>query len=169
MSIRLDITRVTPAIALGLMFATIASCTPGPGKPLQTPPAPEGASDGYGERPKEQVGGSIQTVKYEDRNKVAVSRVEEMLIGRFSGVDVIRTGDGGYSVSIRGTGSFMSNEQPLWVVDGVPFETVPGRGLAWINPQDVTKIDVLKSSAETAIYGVRGGNGVIVITTRKPR
>jgi TonB-dependent SusC/RagA subfamily outer membrane receptor len=168
MSIRLMVMRVTPGIALGLMVATIASCTPAPGKPLQTPPAPEGSTDGYGERPKE-AGGSIQTVKYQDQNKVAVSRVEEMLIGRFSGVDVIRTGDGGYSVSIRGTGSFMSNEQPLWVVDGVPFETLPGRGLSWINPQDVTKIDVLKSSAETAIYGVRGGNGVIVITTKKPR
>src|SRR5687767_11272852 len=102
MSIRLIATRVTPGIALGLMVATIASCTPGPGKPLETPPAPDGASDGYGERPKE-VGGSIQTVKYEDRNKVAVSRVGEMLIGRFSGVDVVRTGDNGYSVSIRGT------------------------------------------------------------------
>ena len=165
MSIRLIVTRVTPGIALGLMVATIASCTPAPGKPLQTQPAPEGASDGYGTRPKD---GSIQTVAYEDRNKAAVARVEELLIGRFSGVEVTRT-DGGYSVSIRGTGSFMSSEQPLWVVDGVPFEVKSGRGLSWINPQDVTKIDVLKSAAETAIYGVRGGNGVIVITTRKPR
>ena len=95
-----------------------------------------------------------------------VARVEELLIGQ-PGVDVVRTGDGGYSVSIRGTGSFMSSEQPLYVIDGTPYEATPGRGLGWLNPQDVVRIDVLKNPTETSFYGLRGGNGVIVITTKK--
>ena len=97
-----------------------------------------------------------------------VTHVEELLIGK-AGVDVQRTSDGGYSVSIRGTGSFMSSEQPLYVIDGVPYEVNASRGLGWLNPSDVTRIDVLKNPTETTLYGVRGGNGVIVITTRRPK
>ena len=97
-----------------------------------------------------------------------VSRVEELLVGR-PGVDVQRTSDGNYSVTIRGTGSFMSSEQPLYVIDGVPVVVQDGRGLSWINPADVTKIEILKNPTETTLYGVRGGNGVIVITTKRAR
>jgi TonB-dependent SusC/RagA subfamily outer membrane receptor len=57
----------------------------------------------------------------------------------------------------------------LYVVDGMPVHVVPGRGLDWLNPADVARIDVLKDAASTSIYGVRGGNGVILITTRRGR
>lgn len=104
---------------------------------------------------------------YIEDGKREVSRVEELLEGR-PGVEVLRTADGGYSVRIRGVGSFMSSEEPLWVVDGVPVD-LRGRGLSWLNPADVARIEVLKNATDTAIYGVRGSNGVIVITTKRPR
>lgn len=159
--------RVSASIVFGLVLASIVGCHQRSSVRPERPSA-ETVSDGYGEKSKDEAGG-VQSVAVDDGPKNKVSRVEELLEGRFSGVQVQRTGDGDYSVSIRGAGSFMSSEQPLWVIDGVPYEVGPGRGLAWLNPADVVRIDLLKNPAETSIYGVRGANGVIVITTkRKP-
>ena len=86
---------------------------------------------------------------------------------RFPGVDVRRT-TGGVSIRIRGIGSFYSGGEPLYIVDGVALpDGTPG--IAWINPYDIASIKVLKDPAETAIYGVRGGNGVVVVTTKQQR
>ena len=97
-----------------------------------------------------------------------VTHVEELLIGRFPGVHVRRTVSGGFSVRIGGASSFISNEEPLYVIDGTPVQVTPDRGLYWLSPTDVARIEVLKDAATKSMYGVRGANGVIKITTKRP-
>lgn len=93
--------------------------------------------------------------------------VEQLLMDRFPGVDVRRIAGGGVSIRIRGPASFFSDGEPLYVVDGValPLGT---QGLSWLNPYDIQSIKVLKDPTDTAIYGLRGANGVIVVTTKRP-
>ena len=98
-----------------------------------------------------------------------VTRVEQLLEGRFPGVSVLRGPSGSYSVRIRGVSRFSDDREPLYVVDGMPVEVVSGRGLDWLPPEQVARIDVLKDAAQTALFGTRGANGVIVITTKKGR
>ncbi|MGH2829576.1 MAG: TonB-dependent receptor plug domain-containing protein [Actinomycetota bacterium] len=89
--------------------------------------------------------------------------------GRFPGVRVVRTPGGGFSIRIRGVSTLLGDTEPLYVVDGIPVNVEPGRGLDWLNPADIARIDVLKDAAETSMYGVRGANGVILITTKRSR
>jgi iron complex outermembrane receptor protein len=95
--------------------------------------------------------------------------LEQLLAGRVSGVIVTAVPSGGISVRISGPTSFRLNQEPLYVVDGAPIE--PGRNgtLSWLNARDIESIAVLKYNADTAIYGVRGANGVIVIKTKGSR
>ena len=86
---------------------------------------------------------------------------------RFPGVDVIRTANGG--VRIRILSGVASEGEPLYIVDGTPVTVQPGRGLDWLSPEQIARIDVLKYPAETAIYGPRGVNGVVIITTKGNR
>jgi TonB-dependent SusC/RagA subfamily outer membrane receptor len=91
------------------------------------------------------------------------------LIRRSSPGVLVSTGpDGGLIVRIRGSGSFYGSEEPLYVIDGVSLPLGSGGHLAGINPEDIVSIKVLKDPPETALYGVRGANGVILITTRRP-
>lgn len=153
-------------VVFGLVLVSVVACQQQQAGPPSRP-VPETVSDGYGERPRDAAGG-VQSASFDPgTNQPQVSRVEELLIGKFPSVDVQRTPNGNYSVTIRGTRSFMASEQALFVVDGMAVEQ--GRGLAWLAPADVTRIDLLRNPAETAIYGVRGGNGVIVITTKRKR
>ncbi len=96
-------------------------------------------------------------------------RAEELLAGRFAGVQVIEMANGDVSVRIRGTTSLMGNNDPLYIIDGLETTAQPGRGLAGINPNDIAKIEVLKDPADLAIYGVRGANGVVIVTTKRGR
>jgi TonB-dependent SusC/RagA subfamily outer membrane receptor len=89
--------------------------------------------------------------------------IERMLEGRVSGVTIEAASGGGIAVRIRGTSSFYGNNEPLYVIDGSPFTAGPGGALTGINPHDIESIHVLKNPADTAIYGIRGANGVIVI------
>jgi TonB-dependent SusC/RagA subfamily outer membrane receptor len=89
-------------------------------------------------------------------------------MGHFPGVTVTRTPDGGVSVRIRGTTSIRGNTEPLYVIDGIAIDPGPGGSLIGINPHDIASIEVLKDPAETAAYGLRGANGVIVIKTKRP-
>ena len=93
--------------------------------------------------------------------------IEQLLMDRFPGVQVTRTSDGGISVRIRGFTSLHGSNEPLYVIDGVPLEAVPGGALKGINPHDIESIQVLKDPSETTVYGVRGANGVIVIRTKR--
>jgi len=94
--------------------------------------------------------------------------LEDLFEGKFPGVTVIRAPGGGLQILIRGgNNSFYGSSEPLYVVDDVPL--APGsRGIVFLTTQDIQKIEVLKNPADIAIYGVRGGNGVIKITTRRP-
>ena len=91
------------------------------------------------------------------------------LIQRSSpGVIVSTDPDGTLTVRIRGRGSFYGSEEPLYVIDGVPLPPGTGGRLAGINPYDIVSIKVLKDPPETTLYGVRGANGVVLVTTRRP-
>ena len=101
-----------------------------------------------------------------------VARVEELLRG-VPGLEVMRLSDGGYQLRIRGHRSIRGNpgdDDPLLVVDGIPIsrEALAG-ALAALAPDDVARIEVLKDAGATGIYGSRGANGVIVITTKRAR
>jgi TonB-dependent starch-binding outer membrane protein SusC len=104
----------------------------------------------------------------EDIDRQPGQPIEQVLMGRFPGVTVTRTVDGGVSVRIRGTTSIHASNEPLYVIDGVEIQPGLGGSLAGINPHDIASIQVLKDPAETALYGVRGANGVLVIKTKRP-
>ncbi len=94
--------------------------------------------------------------------------LETMMVARFPGVSVTRTTDGGLQIRIRGGGnSFYGGDEPLILVDGTPLP--PGsHSTVFLNPHDIEKIEVLKNPQDTALYGIRGGNGVVKITTKRP-
>jgi TonB-dependent SusC/RagA subfamily outer membrane receptor len=106
------------------------------------------------------------TLEESDLRSQKATRVEELLVGRFPGVNVMRTPSGGISIQIRGQNSFLGNSEPLIVIDGMICP--PGsNALDAINPYDIARIEVLRRISETAYYGVRGANGVILITTKR--
>ena len=122
---------------------------------------------GYGTQKVTKVSGAISTIKSGDIEKLRPVRTEEALQGRASGVSVIQGGTPGSkpTVLIRGIPSF-SGTDPVVIIDGIP-QTLTD--LNSINAADIESINVLKDAATTAIYGVKGGNGVIVVTTRSGR
>ena len=149
--------------ALVLAGAAAAGC--GSGAPREPAPAPESETEiGYGSQPRERVTGSISSVDEETVRRRQATTIDELL-QNVPGLVVSRS-PGGFSVRIRGAGSFMGDGEPLFVVDGVALGSSSAGALA-INPADVKRIEVLKDAAATAIYGVRGGNGVILITTKR--
>jgi TonB-dependent SusC/RagA subfamily outer membrane receptor len=103
-----------------------------------------------------------------DRSNQSYARIEEMIESRAPGVRVLHYQDGTIRLQIRGVTSPTGRTDPLIVIDGSPTtELRPGGALASLNPSDVVSIDVIKDAASTAFYGMRGANGVIVITTRQ--
>jgi TonB-dependent SusC/RagA subfamily outer membrane receptor len=94
--------------------------------------------------------------------------IEKILQAKVPGVWVTRTPDGGIAVKIRGTSSFYGENQPLYVIDGMTMNPGPSGALTGVNPHDIESIQVLKDPADTAMYGIRGANGVIVIKTKAP-
>jgi TonB-dependent SusC/RagA subfamily outer membrane receptor len=94
--------------------------------------------------------------------------IENLFAGRFPGVTVSSAGGGGLQIRIRGgANSFRGGEEPLYVVDDTPLPAGTG-GIVLLNPYDIQKIEVLKDAPDTALYGIRGANGVIRITTKRP-
>ena len=93
--------------------------------------------------------------------------IEKILADRVAGVRLGRASDGSLTVQIRG-GSMNGDNQPLYVIDGVPITPGPGGSLSGINPYDIQSIEVLKDAVATTMYGSRGANGVIVIKMKKP-
>jgi len=137
--------------SLGLAaIALMAGCGGAP----STPP---------GGRPPEPVSRTVANVENEQGKSM-----EELFAGRFPGVQVFRLGSGGISIRIRGgANSFYGGSEPLYVVDGVALQGAGGDdGLRWLNPQDISTIEVLRDAAQTALYGVQGANGVVLITTK---
>lgn len=91
--------------------------------------------------------------------------IEMALQGKVPGLEVTRTIDG-VAIRIRGPATFFGNNEPLYVLDGIPITPGPNGTIKGLNPRDIESIQVLKDPSETALYGVRGGNGVIVIKTK---
>jgi TonB-linked SusC/RagA family outer membrane protein len=122
---------------------------------------------GYGTQRVTKISGAISTVKSADIEKLRPVRTEEALQGRASGVNVIQSGSPGSkpTVLIRGIPSFTGTD-PVVIIDGVPQTLTDFNS---INAADIETISVLKDAATTAIYGVKGGNGVIVVTTKAGR
>jgi len=110
---------------------------------------------------------SPSTVPAEDIARQPTVPLEQLIAGRVAGVRVTRAPGGGISIQIRGQSSFSLSNEPLFVVDGVPITPGPNGTLSWLNPHDVASIEVLKDAVSTAMYGVRGSNGVIVIKTKR--
>ncbi len=140
---------------------------------------------GYGTMKKRDLSGSISQIKSEDLLAGGAPDAALSLSGKIAGVDVKESDGapgGGVSITVRGANSFTTSSQPLYIVDGIPYGTdpngVPQSGaneglnqsqnpLSMLNPNDIEKIEVLKDASATAIYGSRGANGVVIITTRK--
>jgi TonB-linked SusC/RagA family outer membrane protein len=121
---------------------------------------------GYGTVKKSQLTGAISSVGTKEIQELPITDARQALQGRAAGVDVTQAGSKPGSapqVRIRGRRSFNASNEPLYVVDGIP--TVGG--LDDINPQDITSMEVLKDASATAIYGSRGSNGVVLITTKR--
>src|SRR5688572_1510907 len=128
---------------------------------------------GYGTQNKKDITGAVKSVRSEAFNKGIVNTPQELLQGKVAGVNVTSaSGEPGgiLGITIRGPGGVRTGSTPLFVVDGLPLDnssTGGGDPLNFINPQDIESIDVLKDASATAIYGSRGANGVIIISTKK--
>ncbi len=108
------------------------------------------------------------TMTSDDVQRTPGQSIEQILASKVAGVVVSRTEDGGIALRIRGTSTINGNNAPLYVIDGVATEAGPGGSIPGINPYDIATIKVLKDPAELTMYGSRGGNGVIVIKTKRP-
>lgn len=121
---------------------------------------------GYGSVTKRELTGAISSVKEENFNKGTVSNPMQLVQGKVAGLTIVRPNGGdptsGYEVFLRGSSSIKGSAEPLVVVDGIP-----GGDLNTIAPDDIESIDVLKDGSAAAIYGTRGTNGVILVTTKK--
>lgn len=102
----------------------------------------------------------------EDIQRTPDVPIEKALMAKVPGVWITRTADGGIAVRIRRSSTLSGQSAPLYVVDGMAYDPGPGGSLSSINPYEIASIRVLKDPADTAMYGVRGANGVIVITTK---
>ncbi len=142
---------------------------------------------GYGTARKKDLTGSVGSVSSKNFNKGPVGAADQLIQGKVAGVQVLSNGGapgGGTTVRIRGNSSLRAGNTPLFVIDGVPLSntnsrpdigltgdigggTPSGNPLNFINPNDIASMDVLKDASAAAIYGSRGANGVVLITTKK--
>ena len=131
---------------------------------------------GYGSAQRKDLTGAVDYLLADDFNKVANSSAQQLIQGKVSGVTVTSSGGApgeGSNIRIRGTGSLNLDSNPLYVVDGIPFDSGGVGGsrniLNVINSNDIESISVLKDASASAIYGSRAANGVVLITTKKSR
>ena len=121
---------------------------------------------GYGTVKKRELTGSVSSVKSEDFNVVASSDAMQLIQGKVAGLSITRTNGGdptaGFEIRLRGSSSISAEQEPLVVVDGIP-----GGNLNSIAPEDIESMDILKDGSAAAIYGTRGTNGVILVTTKR--
>ena len=142
---------------------------------------------GYGTVKKSDLTGSVSSLREEDFNPGANASIDQMMLGRAAGVNISQTSaepGGGIAVRIRGASSVNAGSDPLYVIDGFPIDNSvadignanlagigtnsnPRNPLNSLNPNDIQSIEILKDASATAIYGSRGANGVILITTKK--
>lgn len=120
---------------------------------------------GYGTQRKSSITGSVTAIKADKLKGVTTPSVADMLQGKVAGVQVSPVSGqpgAGVSIRVRGIGSISGNKEPLWVIDGVV-----GDAIAELNPNDIETISILKDGSATALYGSRGANGVVQVTTKR--
>lgn len=140
---------------------------------------------GYGSLREREISGSVSRLDTDAFNQAINTSVDELIQGKAPGVQVVQNSGepgGGMSIDIRGVGSINAGSSPLYVIDGLPIDNsvlISGTGnqvasnpsprnpLSALNPQDIESIEILKDASATAIYGSRGANGVILVTTKK--
>lgn len=123
---------------------------------------------GYGTVKKSDLTGAVGSVQMKDVSQVGITSADRALQGQIAGVQVnARTGQPGESmmIRVRGSNSLAGGNEPLYVIDGMPVEKMNSD----INPEDILSMEVLKDASSTAIYGSRGANGVVMITTKRGR
>ena len=121
---------------------------------------------GYGTSKRSDLTGSVVSVKSEDLMQTPTSDVAQALAGRVAGVQITQSEGGpgsSISINVRGGISITQSNEPLYIIDGFPSEN----GMSNLDPGEIESIDILKDASSTAIYGARGANGVVVITTKK--
>lgn len=137
-------------------------------------------SVGYGEESRRDVSSAVATVSNEEIENTPIAGVDAALQGKAAGVQIIQNAGNpgnGITVRIRGNASISASNQPLWVVDGIPLQRdsysqlgIGGQditGVTGLNPDEIESITVLKDAAAAAIYGSRGSNGVVMVTTKR--
>lgn len=132
---------------------------------------------GYGTQSKKKSTDAIARVTAKDIQQIPVSNVQNALVGKLAGVQITQTNgkvEGGVSVRVRGAASISAGKEPLYVLDGIPLITTnesnngaPTNPLLTLSTNEIESIDVLKDASSAAIYGARGANGVVIITTKK--
>ena len=142
-----------------------AACHSTPGGPVLPKPVEGSVDVGYGAQEGRDVTGA--TAKADSAKLMSNSprTVSDMLVGRFAGVEVYQLPGGGTSIRIRGSRSLKANQEPLFVLDGMPQHN-GSQSLLDLDPHDIKSIEVLKD-AGASVYGSRGANGVILIATRR--
>ena len=131
---------------------------------------------GYGVARKNDLTGSVTAIKPDEKNHGLITNAQDMIQGKIAGVNVTTGGGtpgGGATIRIRGGSSLNASNDPLIVIDGLALDNQGIKGaanpLSMVNPADIESFTVLKDASATAIYGSRGSNGVIIITTKKGR
>lgn len=166
MNTRHSLRSFVPAVVLASALVVLAGCRSTPGGPVLPEPKQGEVNVAYGSQQRRDVNGAVD---HADGNKMLAASprtVADMLVGRFPGVEVTPQSNGRVSIRIRGARSMKGNQEPLFVLDGVP-QNVNGSTLTDLDPHDIASIDVLKDAASTSAYGSRGANGVILIATRR--
>lgn len=134
---------------------------------------------GYGTQSKKNLTDNIARVTAKDIQQIPVANVQNALVGKLAGVQITQTNgkvDGGINIRVRGAASISAGTQPLYVLDGIPLinddessNGAPTNPLLTLSTNEIESIDVLKDASSAAIYGARGANGVVLITTKKGR
>ena len=155
-----------------LVAVSLTACLSGCASARSSPSTPAAAASdsvqvGYGKQAKRDVTGSISQVDGDVARQTSATSLVEMLQGRVPGLDVRRLPNGSVSVRIRGVRSLRGDGEPLYVVDGIVRDSGPNGGFPDLQPADIKSIEVLKDAGSLAVYGSRGANGVILITTRR--
>lgn len=156
----------TIIVQLGIAIAALlTSGCHSASPPAQLVPASDLIEVGYGRLSQRNVASAVSSLVI-GREMRQVRHVEEML-ERIPGITLNRMANGRISVRIRGANSLLGSNEPLFVIDGTPITHRNGDALIGVSPHDVVRVEVLKDAGAAAVYGSRGANGVILVTTRR--